>query len=409
MKKLKLFLLLGSIVLLNGCGKNNAEPAAVTPPPTAVTVRSAKKASIINSDTFSSRTQAATEIAVTAEMAGTVEKVYVTLGQKVQKGDKLLSIKAVDANKSVDQARAALEIAKAAYTNALGGSVDNQLNQLENGLKLAEIGYEEAKRNYDMYKQLYESDGISEDQFKKIELAFVQAEQQLNNAKKAYETSKNQTIPESQAMAKKQLEQAEVSYKIASSNLDKLTLTAPANGIITTVNFNDNEMISQSMPAFIISDLNALEVDLQVTEMDMNKFKTGDTVSVNVSDKILSGVVKDVSLVTDSRSSLYIVKISIDNTSHQLPAGMAIDIRLTTEKTENAVTIPKKAVFEEDDQKYIYICTDDKAVKTPVETGLSDAYSVEIIQGIKEGDRVVIGNISLIKDGDSLFPVEKEE
>ena len=88
---------------------------------------------------------------------------------------------------------------------------------------------------------------------------------------------------------------------------------------------------------------------------------------------------------------------------------MAIDIRLTTEKTENAVTIPKKAVFEEDGQKYIYICTEDKAVKTPVETGLSDAYTVEITQGVKEGDRVVIGNISLIKDGDSLFPVEKEE
>jgi multidrug efflux pump subunit AcrA (membrane-fusion protein) len=408
MKKLKFFLLLGSILLLNGCAKD-AEPTVVAEPPIAVTVQSAKTASIVNSDTFSGRTQAATEISVTSEMAGTVEKVYVTTGQKVQKGDKLLSIKAVDANKSVDQARAALEIAKAAYANASGGSVDSQLNQLENGLKLAEISYEEAKRNYDMYKQLYESDGIAEDQFKKVELAFVQAEQQLTNAKKTYETSKNQTIPESQVMAKKQLEQAEVSYKIASSNLSKLTLTAPANGIITTVNFNDNEMISQSMPAFIISDINALEVNLQVTEMDVNKFKTGDTVSVNVSDKVISGVVKDVSLVTDSRTSLYIVKISIDNTAHQLPAGMAIDIRLTTEKTENAVTIPKKAVFEEDGQKYIYICTDDKAVKTPVETGLSDAYTVEITQGVKEGDRVVIGNISLIKDGDSLFPVEKEE
>ena len=316
MKKLKFFLLLGSILLLNGCAKDTA-PTVVAEPPIAVTVRSAKTASIVNSDTFSGRTQAATEISVTSEMAGSVEKVYVTTGQKVQKGDKLLSIKAVDANKSVDQARAALEIAKAAYANASGGSVDSQLNQLENGLKLAEIGYEEAKRNYDMYKQLYESEGIAEDQFKKVELAFVQAEQQLTNAKKSYETSKTQTIPESQAMAKKQLEQAEVSYKIASSNLSKLTLTAPANGIITTVNFNDNEMISQSMPAFIISDINALEVNLQVTEMDVNKFKTGDTVSVNVSDKVIPGVVKDVSLVTDSRTSLYIVKISIDNTAHQ--------------------------------------------------------------------------------------------
>lgn len=408
MKKTKLFLLLGSIVLLSGCGKNNTEVATVVEPPTAVTVSSAKKASIINSDTFNGRTQAATEIAVTAEMGGTVEKVYVSLGQKVQKGDKLLSIKKTDAQKSVDQAAAALELARTAYHNALGGSVETQLSQLESSMNLAQITYDEAKRNYDLYKQLYDSGGIAEDQFKKMELSLNQAEQQLHTAKKVYETSKNQTIPESQTLAKKQLEQAEISYQIALSNLDKLSLIAPTNGIITTSNFNDNELIGQSMPAFIISNLNALEVNLQVSEMDISKFKVGDTVVATLDNQELSGEVLNVSPVPDSKTSLYIVKIGIDNSNYHFPAGMAIAIRLTTHKSEDVITIPKKALFEEGNQIYVYLCKDNKAIKTAVRTGLSDAYNIEIVDGIHEGDKVVIGNISLIKDGVNLFPVEKE-
>ncbi len=409
MKKTKLLLILGCLLILSGCSKPAATATDMNDQPIAVTVRSVKIGSIANSDIFSGRTAAAAETSITAEMAGIVEKVYVSLGQRVEKGDMLLSIKAVDASKSVDQAKAALELARASYNNALGGNVTNQLNQLENAASLARLGYDEAQRNYGIYKELYDAGGIAEDQYKKVQLALNQADQQLKAAEKAYETAKNQAIPDSQALAKKQLEQAEVAYKIATSNLDKLTLKAPASGIITTINFSDNEMISQGMPAFILSDLNKLEATLQVAEMDISKFKAGDSVSVSLSDQVLPGVVKDVSQVTDARSSLYTVNIVIDNSAHNYPAGMAVDVQLTREKSENAVLIPKKAVFEEDGQQYVYLCKDNKAVKTAVTTGLSDPFTLEITQGVHEGDTVVIGGLSLIKDGDNLFPVEKED
>ena len=408
MKKIKLCLILSGLLLLSGCGKADVKPAAPEPP-TAVSVQNAKKGNIVNSDSFSGRTQAGAEIAVSAEMAGTVEKVYVVSGQKVQKGDKLLTIKGSDASKSVDQARAALELARASFNSATGGSVSSQMNQLENAVTSAQLTFDEAQRNYDIYKQLYDSNAIAEDQFKKIELSLTQATQQLNTAKKAYETAKNQTIPDSQHLARKQLDQAEISYQNAASNLNKLTLTAPADGIVTTINFNDNELISQSMPAFIISNINRLESDLQVTEVDVNKFKAGDTVAVTIGGKELAGKVKDVSRVTNSKTSLFTVKIALDNSQYHFPAGMAIDVKLTTQKSENVVTIPKKALIEDEGKHYVYLCQDNKAVKTAVETGLSDAYRIEIKQGVKEGDTVVIGGISLIKDGDDLFPVEKED
>ena len=88
---------------------------------------------------------------------------------------------------------------------------------------------------------------------------------------------------------------------------------------------------------------------------------------------------------------------------------MAVEIELTTEKSESTLIIPKKALLEEEDATYVYLCVDNKAVKTPVETGLETSSTIEITSGINEGQVLVVGGISLITDGENLYPVEKEE
>ncbi len=73
------------------------------------------------------------------------------------------------------------------------------------------------------------------------------------------------------------------------SNLDKLTLTSPVDGTITAKNFDSKEMITQSQPAFIISNPNILEVDLNVAESDIGKFKKDGNVDVIIEDQRILG------------------------------------------------------------------------------------------------------------------------
>ena len=202
-------------------------------------------------------------------MGGTIQEIYVTLGQEVKKGDKLLTIKGDDVQNSVKQAAAALEIAKANYTNTTDGSIESQQNSLNNALKLAQMSYDEAKRSHDLNTQLYQADAISEDAYKKSEVGLNQAKQNLDMAQKSYDTANGKSIPELKDLAEKQLNQAQVAYDVAASNLNKLTLTAPTDGIITAKNFNANEMASQQKPAFVISSPNTLQIDLNVTQTDL--------------------------------------------------------------------------------------------------------------------------------------------
>ncbi|OOM82433.1 macrolide export protein MacA [Clostridium puniceum] len=404
-KYLALFLVVSSLGLV-GCGKAPVEKEK----PIAVSVQAAKGNGIENTNTFTGTTKVKEETSVTVEMGGVIQEIYVNLGQEIKKGDKLLTIKGDDTQNSVKQAAAALELAKANYTNSTDANVESQLNSINNSIKIAQMNYDEAKRTNDINAQLYEVGAISQDTYKKSQLSFDQAKQNLDNAQKSYDTSNNKSIPEAKEIAEKQLNQAQAAYDTAASNLNKLILIAPTDGIITTKNFNVNEMASQQKPAFIISSPNTLQVDLNVTQADLGKFILGKEVEVTINDKNVKGTVKYVPEVVTGSTSLYDVQIIVDNSANDLKAGMSAEVSVSIEKQDTAITIPKKAIFEEEGKSYVYVTdSDNKAVKTEVTTGIKTDTTVEIKSGVSQNDTVVIGGLNLISDGTSLFPVVKED
>lgn len=407
MKRGLILFLLCSSLLLTGCGKAEtvAEEKAI-----AVTVQMAKGGEIENTNTFTGTTKVSEETSVTAEMAGKIQSINVDLGDHVSEGQVLLSIDGKDVDNSIKTAQAALELAQANYANTTGGSIESQQNTLDNAVKVAQMSYDEAKRNYDIYKSLYDTGAISEDQFKKIELSLDQATQQLETAQKSYNTTTGQSIPELKELAAKQLEQAKTSYEVATAARDKLILKSPVSGTITTKNFNAGEMISQQQPAFVISSQDVLQIDLKVTQADIGKFKQGDTVDVAIEGQNVEGTIKYVPAVIDKNTSLYTVEVIIDNSGNEFREGLSVEVSVSVEKESNAITIPKKAVFEEDGEEYVYIVSPDNiAIKTSVETGIVTDKTIEIKSGIGTSDTVIIGGLNTITDGTKIFPVEKED
>lgn len=407
MKKFTAVMLVGAMLLTSGCAKGKNEQAEEERP-IAISVQKVTKGDVYNMQTFSGKTEAGIETAIHAELSGTVEKVCVKEGQKVNKGDLLFTIKGDNVEDGIKQAKAGVDIAKAAYENTTGGGKNAQILQLENAVTIAQLSYDEAKRNYDIYKELYEAGGVSKDQFTKIELAFKQANQQLETAKKNCETSKNETIPQSEKMAREQLSQAQVTYDIAVSNREKLAVTAPVSGVISQVAFDANEMITPNTPAVSIAGLDEMAVKLNITEKDVSIFKVGQKVDVKIGDKKIPGKVTEVSKVVDPRTSLHTIKVQIDNNDQTLIGGLTAEVILTTSASKNTIKIPKNAIIEEDDKAYVYCIVNNKAVKTPVEIGMKDVYYVTIKNGLNGGDTIAVEGLNLISDGTNVFPVEKE-
>lgn len=416
MKKYLIALLLTvSTISLIGCGK--AEPVQEEKA-IAVSVQAAKGGEIENTNTFSGTTKIKDETAVTVEMAGTIEEMDVELGDSVSKGQTLLRVKGTDVENGIKTAQAALESAQAAYNDS-DVSVANSENQLETGLTNAKTsydkavsGYEETKRQFDNTEQLYQAGAISEDAYKQAQAGLDQSQKSVEQAKAALDSAQKayDIGVGNRESAKAGINSAQVALDNAMSNRDKLTLKSPVDGVITKKNFNVNEMVSQGQPAFVISSTNLLQIDLNITQSDIGKFSQGQTVDVVLDGQTVEGTVTNVPEVADSSSSLYKVEVVIDNSDGQFKAGMSAEVNVSIEKEDDVVTVPKKAIVEEDDTKYVYIVGDDnRAVKQEVETGIETESTVEIKSGVDADDTIVIGGLSLISDNTKLFPVVKED
>lgn len=408
MKKGLILALAFSSIFLVGCGETEQKED----PPIAVTVQNVNKEGIEDTNTFSGTTKVKNETAVTVEMGGIIKEMYVDEGQYVNKGDKLLLIKGTEVENSIKQAKSALELAQASYNSTMEStdiSISTQQTQLETNLNVAKITYDEAKNSYNIYTKLVESGAMAENDnsYRQIVQAYQKAKESLDSAQKAYDTG----IAEgSKDVAKKQLDQAQTSYDIAVSARDKLILYSPVSGVITSKNFNVNETASQAQPAFIISNMDQLEIDLSVTQSDVDKFKKGENVSVIIEDKEYTGVIDRVPTVVNGTNSLYTIEIVMDNNNENLKAGLTAEVELNIEKNDNTITVPKKAVIDEDGEKFVYVVSDDnKSIKTKVQTGIENDDKVQILNGLTNNETIVVGGVSLISDETKIFPVPKED
>ena len=399
-RQLAIILVAITALSLVGCGKK--EPVKQEEKSIAVTVQAAIEGEIKNTNTFTGTTRVKDETDVSPEIGGTIEKTYFEVGQKVHKGDVLLKIKGDDVQDGVKTAQATLDSSKASTEN----NIEKTKIQYKNALDTAQLNYDEAKRNYDIQTELYKADAISEEAYKGHEKTYNSAKQALDKAVKDF----NEVLPKEIESLQKSTESAQAGLDVASRKIDKLTLVSPVDGTITAKKCNDNETAAQGTPAYTISNPNVLQVDLKVTNNDLNKFKVGDEVKVTVGDKSTTGTIKTVPDVVDSTTSLYTVEVIINNGDGKFKAGASAEVEVSIEQENNAVNVPKKAILEENNKKYVYIVTKDKkAKKVEVTTGIETAEKIEIKSGVSNSDTIVIGGLSLIADGTKLFPVEKKE
>ncbi len=414
MKKLLIIALTFTSLFLVGCGSKPVEEEKSI----AVTVQAAKNEGIENTNVFSGTTKVKDEIAVTTEMGGVIEEMYVNLGDQVEAGQPLLKIKGTDTENAIKSAEAGLKSAQAAYNDS-NITVANSQNQLESALNNAQIaydkaqaGYEEAQRQFNNTTQLYEAGAISENDYKQAKANLDQTQKGVDQAKSGLDAAQKSydTGVGNREQAQAAINSAQVAYDNAVSNRNKLTLVSPVDGVITTKTFEVNEMAAQSQPAFIISSMNTIQIDLSITQSDISKFSADQKVNVTIDGDTVEGTVRYVPSVVDSKSSLYTVEVLVDNSDGQFSAGMSADVEIITDKQDDVITVPKKAIVEEDGQSYVYVVGDDnRAVKTEITKGIETDSQVEITSGIDSDDTIVIGGLSLISDDTKLYPVEKKE
>lgn len=407
-RNISLAVLILLIMSLNiGCSSQQAIETAdvIVEQPTTVEVAEVITGNIENYISYSSRVKPAQEIMVLPKVPGKVEKINFDLGDRVKKGQVLFELDKTDALLQLNQASAAVEMAELNLKIMSGTAYEQQIIQLKSAVASAEINYNDAKTNLEIIKTLYEAGVESKFNYDRAMSQVELAKQQYETAKANLELIEQKSHAESVETAQAQLNQAKVSYDIAKNAVDNMSVKSPISGVVSAMNVKVGEYVSTAAPSFIIIDDSSYIIEVDVNEDVIGKIHIGDKVKVSIgsiSDGIMSGTITAAAPSADKAKQTFLVKITLDNPPSTIKGGMFAQVQFIVDRAENCILVPLASVIEEEGRKYVFIVNDDKAIKKEVVTGIFNDKEIQIIDGLTEGERVVVKGQDFLKDGSAV-------
>ncbi len=226
-----------------------------------------------------------------------------------------------------------------------------------------------------------------------------QAEAQFDVANKSYERMK--TLKNSGSVDKQTFDQIESAYKTAQSAYEFIKnntqIVAPFDGIITLRTKEEGESFSPMLPGahgdpalFRIVNLDMLNMNLNISDVDINRVKKGQKAYIFVDSepgKAFVGTVSFVSPEADIMSGTFPCEITISNKDHVLKPNQYAVTDIVIHTSHKTLVIPKEALI---DEGIVVVVKNSVALKKNIETGLSNEKEIEVISGLHGGDLVII-------------------
>ena len=330
-------------LILTSCGNASEEKNIDKTPAVPVTVSSVTAENNTPFLTASGKIEAANSATLSTRMMGFVDKVHVNVGQKVTKGQLLVSINNSDLS------------AKQAQTSA--------------GITEAQAAFNNAEKDYQRFQNLFAENSASQ--------------KELDDQRARYE------------MAKARLEGAKQMKNEVQSQFAYVNLRAPFNGVVTSKNIEAGDMANPGMPLVSVEGPGNFEVTASVPESEISKIKSGTAVQVIVKsfDKTLPGTVTEVSTSAKNTGGQYLVKVVLDKTEVDILSGMYATVQFPIEKKTDVsmVLVPQQAIVKRGQLTGIYtVSQSNTAMLRWLRLGRTFGDNVEVLSGLAADENYIV-------------------
>lgn len=190
-------------------------------------------------------------------------------------------------------------------------------------------------------------------------------------------------------------------------------IVSPLNGLLLDKYVEKGEYVSQGTPLIMIGDTDSFYVEADILTSEIKDIKEGIKVFIeneNIGIDQVEGVISSIypvafSKVSDLGVEQNRVKVTIDiiGNSNNLKPGYDVDLKIITDKKENVVYIPESAVFQLDNENYVFLIENEKAVLKKIIKGIESDGNIEIIEGVIEGESIIKSPPSELEEGNRLI------
>jgi RND family efflux transporter MFP subunit len=334
------------------------------------------------------------DVDVHAKVAGYIKKIYVDVGDHVKQGQTLAVLEVPELAAQLAGADAQVRRSREEIRKEQG-----DVQRAESAHAAAHSMYLRLKQASEQQKGLVAQQEVDDAQAKDLE-----TEAQVSSAQAAL------------SVAQQQLEMADANQKQYGALSDYTRIVAPFTGVVTMRYADTGSLVAagtssstQANPVVRIAEVSKLRLVLSIPESIAARIHLGDPVKVRVQalNRDITGKVSRFADSLDLQTRTMQTEIDFDNRDGKLISGMFTETQLLLEEKPNALSVPLEAVAQNGNEATVVVVTPQNTIEErKVTLGIQGKARVEVVFGLNETDRVVIGNRSQYHNGEKVQPKE---
>ncbi|EGO64027.1 efflux RND transporter periplasmic adaptor subunit [Acetonema longum] len=338
--------LLAMLLPLTGCSKT--VPAQEVIP----TVR-AQAISLVQttpSASYSGDVRGRYETQLAFQVGGKIIKRDIELGSAVKAGDRLLEIDPQDIQQAVN-----------AYAAQLA-SARSQLNL--------------AKSNLERFRQLYEQNAVSRLQFDQYQSAYDSAEAAFRQASAQYAQGTNQ--------------------------LGYSTLYADTSGVVAGIHAETGQIVGAGQAVVTLVRNGEREIAIDIPENRVEELRDAGQIRISfwaLPDVVIDGRLREISPVADKASRTYKARIALVDPPSSVQLGMTASVEILSSNDRSAVFVPLSSIYQTGDTPHVWVINSDQVSLRPVKIGAFGDETVQILDGLKDGETIVTAGVHKLREG----------
>jgi multidrug efflux pump subunit AcrA (membrane-fusion protein) len=376
-------------LLFAGCSSESGEKEAAVP----VEAVSVEKTSIRRLITAEAVLYPLQQAALTPKVSAPVKKFYVKRGSRVHRGELLAVLENRDLAAAAEDSKGSYDQAQAVYETTTTTGLPEEIQKATLDAQAAQQLFEAQQKIYNSRQELYQQGAMPRKDLDQAGVDLTNARNQHEIAQKHLDALLARGKQQELRAAAGQLESAKGKYLGAAAQLEYSEIRSPMDGVVTDRPLYPGEMAAAGTALVTVMDISRMVARTHIPQPDAALLKIGDGASLTVpgEDQPINGQVTLVSPALDPNSTTVEVWVELRNPDGQLKPGTSGQLAMIAQTVPDALVIPAAGLLTAQDGSTTVMVagTDGRAHQTTVRVGIRQGEKVQIVEGLKVGDRVV--------------------
>jgi HlyD family secretion protein len=347
---------------------------------------------------------------IRAQLDTFVEKVAVSEGQNVRKGQLLLELNVKDASSQLSAAKARLLRAEDDLRSAKAGGRSDDAARVSGDLAKALADRERLQRNHDSLERLFAHGAATKDEIAANDLALAKAQSEVTRLT-AVKHEFEGTVSLESSRGALTVQQALSDVALLEEKVRQGRIVAPIDGTLYALPVKQGDYVKLGDLLAEMADLHKVRVRAFIDEPELGSLEPNQPVKITwdaLPNRVWQGKTEVIPKQVVPRGSRSVGELlcSVDNDKLELLPNTNVNVRINSKERLNVVAIPRGSVETQGADRFVFVVKNSvgKSIleKRPIRVGIADATNYEVISGLQEGDIVALPGDVDLRDGMSV-------